>query len=179
MEATSPTRVPRILGTLSIVFAALVLCGSLFGVLGLAVPALIARAPAPRPDDAAMVASIGRMYGVMGGLSALYAVLAAALLGLGIGQLRYRRWAAVWTVRWAIVALGAVLVTADLVATTFTQSLTGMLAAGPNGLGAGAQPMSHALGIVYAAMAICFWTPYPLLLLVFFSRKRVCAAMTA
>lgn len=178
--ASGVTRVPRTLGILSIVFASLILFGSLFGLVGLLVSILASHAPPPtRPEDAAVLTGVSRMYGAMGGISALLSVMSAALLALGIGQLRYRAWAAVWSVRWSIVALGAVLVMADVMATTFTTSLFDLMAAGNRTAAAPAHDVGRAIGAVYAAMMVMFYAPYPIVLLVFFTRRYVRAAMTA
>ena len=57
---------------------------------------------------------LSSMYLGMGAISAILSVMSALLIALGIGQLRYRAWAAVWSVRWGVVALGAVVVMAIL-----------------------------------------------------------------
>lgn len=177
------TRVPRTMGILSIVFGSIVLFFSLFGTLGLIVPLVVSHAPPPtRPDDAIVMQAVTRIYGAMGGISAMLTVMSALLLALGIGQMRYRRWAGVWSVRWAVVALGAVVVMA-LVAATFFSSFFDLMAAGdhaatPQGL-AGAREAGRAMGIVYAAMTVLMYAPWPIVMLAFFSRKHVRAAMTA
>lgn len=184
MPDMGPTRAPRTFGILSIVFASLVLVGSLFGLIGLVVPVLIAHAPPPhRPEDAHAMAFLSRMYLGVGIISAVLSVMSAALLALGIGQLRYRAWAAVWSVRWSIVALGAVVVIAVLCVGTFGRSLGEAMQMGPGAAqpipSAAAGQMGTVFGAVYAVMAVFFYAPYPILLLVFFSRARVRAAMTA
>jgi hypothetical protein len=174
------TRVPRTLGILSIVFASIVLFSSLFGVVGLVVPVLLRHAP---PSGGAAerqtLEMMSRMYLMMGLVSAILMVMSAALLALGIGQLRYRAWAAVWTVRWAIVALGCVIVMAILVSQMFTGGFFQMLAAKSPDAAVGARQVERMFGAVYAAMIIVFYSPYPILLAAFFSRARVRAAMSA
>jgi hypothetical protein len=177
-----PTRAPRTFGILSIVFASLVLLSSLFGLLGLIVPIMAAHAPPPRtPEDAHVLAFVTRMYLGMGIISAILSVMSALLLALGIGQLRYRKWACTWSVRWGIVGIGAVVVMAILCATTFGQSLGDAMQMGgtqPFAPGA-AKQVGGVFGAIYAAMIVVFYAPYPILLVVFFSRPRVRAAMTA
>jgi hypothetical protein len=176
---TAVSGVPRTFGILSIIFAGIVLLFSLFGVISLLVPLLIAHAPPPaRAEDAANIAAISHAYTAMGGVSALLSVMSAALIALGIGQLRYRAWAAVWSVRWAVVALGVVIVMADLMATTFTRSIFELASRGSPSPPAMHQ-LGNVLGLVYAAMTVFFYAPYPIVLLIFFSRPRVRAAMTA
>jgi hypothetical protein len=183
MQATGGiTRVPRTLGILSIVFGSIILFFSFFGLLGLLVPLLASHAPpSSRPEDAVMLTAISRIYGSMGGISALLSVMSALLLGLGIGQIRYRRWAAAWSVRWAVVALGAVVVMALVTATFFSSflDLIGSVPGSNPNAAAGARQAGWAIGVVYGFMTVLFYAPYPLVLLVFFSRRDVRTAMTA
>ena len=174
-----PSAVPRTFGILSIVFASLVLVGSLFGLLGLIVPVALKHAPPSRPEDAQAMQMLSNMYLGMGLISAILSVMSALLLALGIGQLRYRKWAAVWSVRWGVVALGAVVVMAILMTTTMRSTLgsVGALAETPNPQAA--RDVGSMIGVVYASMMVLFYSPYPILMLVYFSRERVRAAMTA
>src|ERR1700738_4415411 len=120
-QAMGVTAVPRTFGILSIVFASLVLVGSLFGMLGMVVPVMASHAPPPsRPEDAQALKMVSTMYLGMGVISCILAVMSGLLLALGIGQLRYRRWAAVWSVRWGIVALGSIVIMAILLTTTMS-----------------------------------------------------------
>ena len=176
------TTAPRTFGILSIVFASLVLVGSLFGVLGLLVPLLVSHAPPPtRPEEAQALKLVSTMYLGIGAVSAILTVMSSFLIALGIGQLRYRKWAAIWSPRWGIVALGALVIMAILMTTTMRSSFGGILAAGGNDAamtGPGRQ-VGTALGAVYAGMMVVFYAPYPILLIAYFSRERVRAAMTA
>jgi hypothetical protein len=175
------TAVPRTFGILSIVFASVVLVGSLFGLLGLVVPVLLKHAPPPsRPEDAQALAMVSSMYLGMGMISAILSVMSALLLALGIGQLRYRAWAAVWSVRWGVVALGAVVVMAILMTKTMSSTLGSLAStANVNADAAAARNVGSMIGVVYAAMMVLFYSPYPILMLAYFSRDRVRAAMTA
>ena len=176
---TAVSGVPRTFGILSIVFASIVLLFSLFGVASLLMPLVLAHAPPPaRPEDAANLTAISHAYTAMGGMSALLSVMSAALIAVGIGQLRYRAWAGVWSVRWAVVALGVVVIMADLMATTFTRSIFELASRGSPSPQAMHQ-VGSVLGIVYATMTVFFYAPYPIVLLIFFSRRRVRAALTA
>ncbi|HEY2745219.1 MAG TPA: hypothetical protein VGL86_11370 [Polyangia bacterium] len=174
------TTIPRTFGVLSIVFASIVLLGSLFGLLGLLVPMLISHAPPPvRPDDAKAMELISTMYLGMGVISAILTVMSALLLAVGVGQLRYRKWAAIWSPRWGVVALGALIVMAILLTTTMRSTFGDIVSAGSNGAPAAGRQVGTAIGGVYAAMMVLFYAPYPILMLVYFSRDRVRAAMTA
>jgi hypothetical protein len=178
-----PSRAPRIFGILSIVFASLVLLGGLFGLLGLIVPVMVAHAPPPRsPEDARAMEFISRMYLGMGLISAILSVMSALLLALGIGQMRYRKWAATWSVRWGVAGVGCVVVMAILCATTFGRSLADVVQLGGDAQAVApvaARQVGTAFGAIYAAMIVFFYAPYPILLMVFFSRPRVRAVMTA
>jgi hypothetical protein len=179
-QPTGVTGIPRTFGTLSIIFASLVLFGSLFGLLMLIVPVVAAHAPPPtRPEDAQALKLMSTMYLGTGIISAIFAVLSSLLLVLGIGQLRYRKWAAVWSPRWAIVALGALVIMAILMTTTMTSAMGGIGSLGETPNPAAAKTVGTAIGAVYAAMMVVFYAPYPILLLAYFTRDRVRAAMTA
>ena len=172
------TAVPRTFGILSIVFSSLLLVGSLFGLLGLIVPVLLKHAPPPtRPEDAAALQLMSSMYLGMGVVSAIFSVMSALLLALGIGQLRYRKWAAVWSVRWGGVALGAVVVMAIVMTKTMGATFGSIGGVMPNGNPQAARTVGSAIGIIYASMMVVFLSPYPILMLVYFSRERVRAAM--
>jgi hypothetical protein len=174
------TAVPRTFGILSIVFASLVLVGSLFSMLGLLVPVMASHAPpSARPEDAQALKMVSTMYLGMGIIGCILAVMSGLLLALGIGQLRFRRWAAVWSVRWAIVALGTIVIMA-IILTSTASAVAGDVASAANATNApAARQVGTAFGAVYAAMLVLFYSPYPILLLVYFSRDRIRAAMTA
>ncbi|HEX8952235.1 MAG TPA: hypothetical protein VF945_10350 [Polyangia bacterium] len=174
------TAVPRTFGILSIVFSSLVLVGSLFGLIGLVIPVMLRHVPPPtRSEDAQAMQMLSSMYLGMGLVSAILSVMSALLLALGIGQLRYRKWAAVWSVRWGVVALGALVVMAILMTKTMSSTFgaIGSLADGPNPQAA--RQVGGMIGGVYAAMMVVFYSPYPILMLVYFSRDRIRAAMTS
>jgi hypothetical protein len=174
------TAVPRTFGILSIVFSSLVLVGSLFGLIGLIVPVMLKHAPPPtRSEDAQAMAMLSSMYLGMGLISAILSVLSALLLALGIGQLRYRAWAAVWSVRWSIIALGSLVVMAILLTTTMRSTLGSVGAMAPTPNAKAAQDVGSMIGIVYASLMVLFYSPYPILMMVYFSRDRVRAAMNA
>jgi hypothetical protein len=174
------TAVPRTFGILSIVFASIVLVSSLFGMFGMLVPAMLSHAPpSSRPEDAQALKMVSAMYLGMGYISTILAVMSGLLLALGIGQLRYRRWAAVWSVRWGIVALGSIVVMA-LILTSTASSVAGDVASAARATDpSAARHVGTAFGAIYAAMMVLFYSPYPILMLVYFSRDRVRAAMTA
>lgn len=182
--------VPRVFGVLSIVFSSLLLFLFLIGAAGAGIKAwrqsqVAARArveqappsssaskgrpvrveadPAPpRPPPARSKGSRARTPGgsavsVVGGVSALlFLLLTPALLVLGIGQVRYRRWALTPTIIWAVLALFSL------------GGLVGMAAADPQESGG---------ALVGMITSFAFFAPYPILLLVFFTRPRTIAAL--
>ena len=173
------TAVPRTFGILSIVFSSLVLVGSLFGLLGLIVPVALKHAPPSRPEDAEALRLVSNMYLGMGLVSAILSVMSAVLLALGIGQLRYRKWSAVWSVRWSVVALGAVVVMAILMTRTMSSTFGSITSMGELHNAQAGRAVGSMIGLVYASMMVLFYSPYPILMLVYFSRERVRAAMIA
>jgi hypothetical protein len=177
---TAVTAVPRTFGILSIVFASLVLVSSLFGMLALIVPAALAHAPpSSRPEEMQALKLMSTMYLGMGIVSCILAVMSGLLLALGIGQLRYRQWAAVWSVRWGVVALGTIVIMA-IVLTTTMGSMVGSFASAANAPDpSAARHVGTAFGAIYGVMMVLFYAPYPILLIVYFARDRVRAAMTA
>lgn len=109
--------------------------------------------PAPaRPSETRSSAPI--VLAAVVGLAFL--VLTPALLVIGIGQVRYRRWAVKPTIVWAVLALASM---ACLLA-------WGVLARDP-----GARPTLTMIP------SVVFLAPYPILLLVFFTRPRTIASM--
>jgi hypothetical protein len=68
-----------------------------------------------------------------------------------------------------------------IVMTTTMRSTLGSIAstANVNADAAAARSVGSMIGVVYAAMMVLFYSPYPILMLAYFSRDRVRAAMTA
>jgi hypothetical protein len=114
----------------------------------------------------------------MGICSLIFLVMSALLLTLGIGQMRYRKWAAVWSPRWAIVALGSLVVMATLMITMGRATGSEIANAASSGNAAQAGQVGSAVGGIYAVMMVLFYAPYPIVLLVTFTRDRIRAAMT-
>jgi spore maturation protein SpmA len=132
-----------VLGVLSIVFGSLL--AVLAGLLGMLV--LAQHRDRIHPDPEAVPAAV--MFLVL-------AASAAALVPLGVGQLRYRRWARVTTLIWAVAAL--VLLVSEIV---------GFLTV--------VRDKEAAAGL--ALLWGIALSPYPVLLLVFFSRQAIAEVM--
>jgi len=117
--------------------------------------------------------------GILGGMS-------LALLVIGFGQLRFRRWARRWSVIWGWAALGSLVV---MLALTFLivhpaseRMAEAMSKAAPTGslnhhFYATVAPLIS--GWLTAAMTIASYAPYPILLIKIFSGPRVKASMDA
>ena len=88
---------PKTFGVLSIVFSSIVLLWSLPSTLMLMVPFIASKAGNLTGKngfgDAAMVSSLKLVYGGIGFIGLLLAIMSGLLLAIGIGQVRYRRWA--------------------------------------------------------------------------------------
>jgi hypothetical protein len=193
-EPTAPVRVvsPRILGILSMVFAGLTIGGTLFGSCTnyalRHIPQLEKMAGEGMEDKEAAVEAYNEFYrstfgasmasaGIIGGM-------AVVLLVIGVGQLRFRRWARTWSLIWswsALAALAVILAINFLILDPASERMSEAMArAAPSGTlnqryYTSMAPMIG--GWVTAAMNIASYAPYPLVLIRFFSRPRVKDAM--
>ena len=154
-EMRAPTSVPLVFGVLSITFAAVVLSGFLLvGSIGLVVSQVASRVrPAAAQADAARPSSRRRMDwpSIICGLSTV-SVFPAALLAIGVGQLRRRRWALRATRLWSLLGAGSLIAHTIIALSLWLPGRE----------------------LVPAWIPLL---PYPVLQLVFFSRPRVTAAM--
>ena len=183
------TAVPKVFGVLSITFASIQLllglfsaCGSAFG-RSLGGMGSLANT-AKMPHMKVMFEYMATIYNYMLIQSIIFVVLSAMLLAIGIGQVKYRAWARAWTVYWtlaAMVALVIILVISFAVVGPLYQKMFEAVAkASPSGALPGALTnnmstlMGGSLGVVY----LIFYAPYPILLLLFFTKSRVKHAMT-
>jgi hypothetical protein len=167
----TPVKAPRILGILSIIFSSLVIVFTLFG--------LVAGNSMMGFTDRRMTADMDRYMETIRTPNTIqgivFLLMAAALLWIGIGQLKYRRWAARASVIWG--ALGLLCVVAMIVnwymftGPAMSEFMTAVArrTGGPD-IGAVFGP------IMVFFLAACY-TPYPIVLMAAFSRPRVKAAM--
>lgn len=177
-------------GVLSIIFSSVVLLGSALGLLGTLASSALAGAGnmVPDADKAAelnaMLAPMARVYQGLGLESLILFLMSVLLLAIGIGQLRYRAWARRWSVYWAVAGLACVVLLVVISMVIVSPAYADLLDAlsrikPPNGeqmpqLGA----LSGMVGGVFAVIAIILYTPYPALMLLFFTREHVRASMT-
>jgi hypothetical protein len=181
---------PKVFGVLSIIFSSVVLLGSALGLLGTLASSALAGAGnmVPDADKAAelnaMLAPMARVYQGLGLESLILFLMSVLLLAIGIGQLRYRAWARRWSVYWAVAGLACVVLLVVISMVIVSPAYAALLDAlsrikPPNGeqmpqLGA----LSGMVGGVFAVIAIILYTPYPALMLLFFTREHVRASMT-
>jgi hypothetical protein len=186
----APTSLPKTLGILSIIFASIVLFFGLFASCGgfLAQGFTKVGQLAPRDNPHAQeiqetLSVVSSIYTAIGFQGLILAVMSSILLAVGVGQMRYRRWAARWTIYWAAAALvaigGMVAISFFIIGPAYQRMFLALAKASPSG----AMPMSFTssmssiFGGSSGLLTILFYAPYPILLLIFFSRDHVRAAM--
>jgi hypothetical protein len=184
---------PKVFGVLSIIFASIVLLCSSMGLLASAASKAVQNMgslASPDPEKAAEVSAmmhpLAKVYQGIGLQSLILFVMSGLLLAIGIGQVRYRRWARRWSVYWGAAGLVcvALMVAISLLIISpaygaFFDSLSRMdpgegHAPMPPSMGA----MSSFFGGTFAVLSVILYTPYPALLLLFFTREHVRASMT-
>jgi hypothetical protein len=167
------TSLPKVMGVLSIVFGSLMLMGGLFG----SCTALLGQ-------KTEMMESMATIYTVTGVQNLVMALMSALLLAIGIGQLRYRQWARIWSVRWALAALVAVLAIVVLSFAVIGPLYQEMMTSISKHSAEGGPPMNFGSGFgammggTFGVISIIFLSPYPILMLIFFSRPHVKLAMS-
>jgi hypothetical protein len=178
--------VPKVFGTLSIIFASIVMLGGLLGSCGLC----LAFAPenTGAPEARAMVQPM-KLLGVGMGLQSLMLLgMSVWLLILGIGQLRYRRWARGQSVAWGgagLVGVAVMVVLGFLVIGPAYREMFDAAAHLPDAMHGGSPPPNFPasfgtlMGGSMSLMSVIFYAPYPILMLIMFSRENVKASMSA
>jgi hypothetical protein len=134
-----------------------------------------------------MMGPMTKVYGGIGLQSLILFVMSAALLVIGIGQLRYRAWACRWSVYWggaglvcvALMVAISLLVISPAYGEMFESMARLKQSAGEGGadVGAAMGGMSAVFGGTFAILCVIFYAPYPALMLLFFTRERVRASM--
>jgi len=180
---------PKVFGILSIIFASIVLLGSTFGLLAGAATGAATGMESAAPSTAdkaelnAMMGPLSKVYRGVGYQSLILFVMSALLLAIGIGQLRYRRWARRWSVYWGAAGLACVaalvaislLIISPAYAELFDSASQLRQGAAP---GSSMGALSMMVGGTFAVMCVIFYAPYPAMMLMFFTRERVRASMT-
>jgi hypothetical protein len=186
----TPTSAPKVFGILSIIFGSLIMLTSLLsscvGFAGQGMSSLGHLAPRDDAQSRMMqdaLREMGSIYTIMGLQGLVLVAMSALLLAIGIGQLRYRRWAASWSVYWgglALVVLVAMTVVSFLViGPAYQKFFDAVSRASPTG--AIPMPFTSSMGKMMgggsAAIMGIFYAPYPILMLYFFTRENIHAAM--
>jgi hypothetical protein len=185
-QAVPHSSAPKVLGVLSIIFASLTLAFTALG--GLTSSAMrgstgaMSTAPAAQAmahyQEAIRVPSYVNM--------AVLIVLSLALLMVGAGQVGYRRWAASFSVLWgalALVALGGMIAMNVVWMAPAKDAFMAEMARAASAVG-GREAAIQSLvfssmggsWIVY--LSLIPYAPYPLLLLLYFTRAKVRQSMT-
>jgi hypothetical protein len=187
--------VPKVFGILSIIFGSLVLLGGLMGgCMGLFGGGMVGKigalggqgnaSPEQQQVLEAMMSHLGTIYSALGIQGLVLAAMSGWLLALGIGQLRYRRWACRGSVYWGGAALavlvGMLLLALVVIGPAYQAMFDDLARVSPSGSAPAA--FTSNLGTIFGGgsgvvMAV-FYAPYPILLLYYFSRERVRAVMT-
>jgi hypothetical protein len=180
---------PKVFGVLSIIFASIVL---LFGLLascgGLAGGGIsqMSKLPPSNPHMEEMkqaLSYMGTIYMAIGIQGLILTVMSSLLLAIGIGQLRYRRWAGAWSVYWAGLALvalcGMIAISFLMIGPAYQKMFDTLARATPSGTipTAFSGSMANIFGGTSGVMTALFYAPYPILLLIFFTRDHVRASM--
>jgi hypothetical protein len=184
-----PSSAPKVFGVLSIIFASIVLlfgllasCGGLAG-QGFSKVGGFGPQNSQTAQMREALSYMSTIYMAIGIQGLILTVMSSLLLAIGIGQLRYRRWAGAWSVYWAGLALVAL---AGMVALSFLligPAYQKMFDAIARGAPSGAIPtafsgsMANIFGGTSGVMTVLFYAPYPILLLIFFTREHVRASM--
>lgn len=138
---------------------------------------------AQKPEDLAILGALKAIYGGLGVISAIMSVMSGFLLAVGIGQIRYRAWARRWSVYWSIAALISLVVAVGIhlgvVGPGYHEMFDAMtrLPAQQGRPPVDLSALSWLVGGVFAVSWVLFYAPYPILMLIFFTRARVRAAM--
>jgi len=126
---------------------------------------------------------MGTIYMAIGIQGLVFTIMSSLLLAIGVGQMRYRRWASQWSVYWAGLALVAVVgfiaLSFFVIGPAYQKMFEGLQRATPTGAmpTAFTSSLSSMLGGTSSLMTILFYSPYPILMLYFFTRENVRAAM--
>jgi len=166
------TSTPRTMGTLSMVFGAIVVCTSIFGALG----GQMSFTKMPPGQQAAFERYIAATHTFTVVQALIMLVMAASLFYIGTGQRGYKRWAAGASVKWGVAAL-AVVVFNIIGAVTYTMPALDTFI---NEISHGNSPAAGAIGVamkVGVFMGFAFNLPYPIIMISVFRKPQNVDAM--
>lgn len=190
-----PSGAPKTFGVLSIIFASLILllnlpmtCAGFAGSSMTQMGSQMSQFMPPSEDVPAYVLSemmdvVGTLYSVMGFMALIFIAMSGWLLAIGIGQVRYRRWAADHSVYWGVGGILALVVMIGILLIYIGpayQEMFDVLTQADADLAA-ISGMFGSIGSMlsgWAGVSMCiFYLPYPILMLAFFRKDNVRAAM--
>jgi hypothetical protein len=188
-ELPKPPIGPKVYGILSIVFASLTLLFTLLS--GCAIIATQGGDQAswmykglPNAEARARISQrfAERTRPATVTQTAVYSLMSAALLFIGIGQLRYMRWARKLSIYWgglALVCLVLTIALSLLITGPANREMFAELQSISEGMDAAINKMagSWASSSWMLLGQVIFYAPYPILLIVYFSRTRAREAM--
>lgn len=167
------------LGVLSITFGAIVALFYLFSVVSAGAPMGVPAAQDTLGISEALEQFVDetRMASLVSSL--LMLIMSASLIFIGIGQLKYKKWAVRASITWAVVALLVVVVLGAInfavLGPAMERAFSDFVADNPD------VPDVRAVRAVFSAVSTFFLIldlPYPIILLVFFRKPQVVQAMT-
>lgn len=188
------SRVPKVCGVLSIVFASIVLipalpmsCGSLAGA---GMSDMVARSGIGGEQMVSeeliqpMADALSTIYLGLGLINLMLVVLSGVLIGMGVGQLRYRAWAIKGSIYWGVCGMISVGLTVLLMVFSIGPAYSDMfavIAQGEAGLAelapAFGSTMGRMMGVGGAVLHTVLMLPYPILMIVLFRQRRVRESM--
>ena len=188
------SRVPKVCGVLSIVFASIVLipalpmsCGSLAGA---GMSDMVARSGIAGEQRVSeeliqpMADALSTIYLGLGLINLMLVVLSGVLIGIGIGQLRYRVWAIRGSIYWGVCGMISVGLTGLLMVLSIGPAYADMFAVIAQGEAELAEmapafgsTMGRMMGMGGAVLHAVLMLPYPILMVVLFRQRRVRESM--
>ena len=183
---------PKAFGVLSIIFASITLAFTLVsGCLAIASRRgvdtdswMVKSTHNPQARASALKRFHERVRPVTVTQTMVYAVMSVGLLLIGIGQLRYRGWARKLSIYWGVLALlslGLNIALSVLIVGPANQELFAELQRISRGMEAALNSIasSWAGSPWMLASTVIVYAPYPILLIVYFSRQRARESMVA
>jgi hypothetical protein len=180
-----PVKTPRTFGILSLVFGGILTLQSLTGLV--AGQAMMSAPGLGRTMDQVYGPGVIERYmerirPATRAQSSLFLVMSLALVGIGIGQLGYRRWARRASIAWGIAGLVALVPLLYVYLTIMGPAQAELMTAISSRQVAQMQPLfsqiGRAMSGMTAVMTLVYYAPYPTILIFVFRRPRVVEAMT-
>jgi hypothetical protein len=171
-----PPGAPKTFGVLSIVFGSLVVVSSLFGLASSGKPMFMP----PNMHGSDMLRAFKEFHDATRWVTLIQALMmggmSIALIIIGTGQLKYRRWAAGASVKWAIAGFVVLAIQFVLNIAIVSPATTKLMEAMADNMPIGTGGFSGMMKVsMFAGLAL--YAVYPILLIVNFRKPDVVAAM--